>query len=631
VRLFGLSAAEFSLAFAAAGLVAVLAYLLSVRGRAAVVAAWPVWLEVTGARRTPWRKLLALALELGLLLLVCLALADPREEPGAALPPVYLAVAVDVSASMGADSAGGTRLAEARRLVVELGAALGPRDRLLLMAMDDACRPLGGFTREPGLLAEAAPRLEAGALPEDAAFAQGFAEAALRGASPADARRRLVILSDRFRELPSGDPRVEVLQVALGEPRDNLALTAFELRPRGGAARGHTAFVEVQNLGRARHSVRLRLHAGQRALGEDRLAVPAGGRLGRAYLLPEGPEARVMASLLPVEAGGPLDALALDDHAHGLRPRRAARPIVLVTPGNLFLEKALGLDPGLALRVVRPEALAPAELAGAEAVVYDGLCPPTRLPALYVAPPGEPGCPIELQAGPAVPIERPDLGPARVEHPVRAGVDLADVQAQAARRLVSLPGDVELWADRHGPLALARAQPGPRILALGFEPLRSDLPLRVGFPVLVHNALAWLLGQAPEPDEQARLVGETLEVPDWAAVVEGPDGAPLAPLGTGGRAWVRPRAPGFYQARLGRERWEAAVNFRSPAESDLGGDRRPGPGRIAWAGGPPPAELLEGLGSEAPAAPPAHWPLLLLGCVWLLLFDWVFFRFRILA
>ncbi|HOX42689.1 MAG TPA: VWA domain-containing protein [Myxococcota bacterium] len=634
MRLFGLTAAEFTLLFAAAATVALIAYLLSFRRRAARVATAPIWRLVASRRRTPLRKLLALALELLVLLLLCLALADPREEPGQASPPVYLAVAVDVSASMGALEEGGTRLDLARLLVGRLAAELGPRDRLLLLAMDDGCRPLGRFEREPAVIGQALASLAPSAVAEDLPAALEFAGSALLSeAVPEQAERRLVVVSDRFHPVGELDPRLGLWQLAVGEPRDNLALTAFDLRRRGGAAKGSEVFVEVSNLGRRERAVRLALHTRAALLGEEELRVPAGGQTSRAYFLQPIEEAEVMASLLAPGGGGAADAFSLDDRAYGLVPQRVARKVLLVTPGNLFLEKALGLDPSLALSVQRPDQLDPASLQGAgeagfQAAVFDGLCPATGVPSLYFDPPGGPGCPFAV----AEEVVEPVLGPVRGDHPVTTDLNLVDLQAQAARRLVPEAGDLELWSDAGGPIMLARERGGLKLLGLGLDPARSDLPLRVAFPLLLHNSLAWFLGEEPDLGAQERSVGGLIPLPDWAARgrVETPDGSSLAPLALGGRTLLRPRLPGFYRVQAGRERLSVPVAFQLRAESDLAGDRQVGPSRLRWAGGELPAELRAGLGGAEPVVPPPQWPRLLLAVVWLLLFDWVFYCFRIL-
>jgi hypothetical protein len=76
-----------------------------------------------------------------------------------------------------------------------------------------------------------------------------------------------------------------------------------------------------------------------------------------------------------------------------------------------------------------------------------------------------------------------------------------------------------------------------------------------------------------------------------------------------------------------------AVNLFKPGESDLMGDRRTSPDRVRWQADSSPDSLsavLSGFDKTEHSQPPLQWPLLLLAAAWLMLFDWVFFCFRIL-
>ena len=72
MRFVGLSATEFTLLFSSAAFLAVVFYLISFRRRTAVLAAEPIWRLVLGRRRTPFRKLLALLVQILVLFLLSL-------------------------------------------------------------------------------------------------------------------------------------------------------------------------------------------------------------------------------------------------------------------------------------------------------------------------------------------------------------------------------------------------------------------------------------------------------------------------------------------------------------------------------------------------------------------------------
>jgi len=629
MRLFGLTPTEFTLLFSAAALLAVIIYLLAFRKRTAVVAADPIWRKIVGKRRTPYRKLLALLIQLLVLFLLSLALGDPRFLPARAKPPVSMALVVDVSASMSFTDGGGTRMNRALEFAAAVADAMGPRDRMTLMAMDDSCRPLLPYTSDPQEIRDALGDLKPTTVSEEAQPAVDFAASSLTGAgSGDDAVGRIVLVSDRFHAVRV-PPRLELVQVAVGESTENLAVTAFDIRPRGGAARGSEVFLEVANYGRRSRKVRLSIHTREALLGEEILEVPGSEVVTRSYFLKPLETDRVMATITAARGGGPADGFVLDDRAFALTPERSTRRVVLVTSGNLYLEKALELNPSVELKVVAPERYRPAVLSRAQAVFFDGVCQPAPIPAVYFNPPGGSGCPFAYD----LEVEFPVLLPLRGDHMVTRGITLIDVQVQQACRLLPEPGDVELLSDHGGPLIIARQKDSIRLLGIGFDVSKSDLPLRVAFPILLHNVLDWFLGEADIGGFNESGVGDLMELPAWVDPDEGivnPVGDRVAPREVGGKLLLRPRQPGYYTAQRGSRRWVAPVNFYLEDESMPEGDRREAPGRLRWRGDQPPALVVAGFDKAEYPEPPLQWPVILLAIAWLLLFDWIFYVFRIL-
>jgi hypothetical protein len=602
---------------------------LAFRKRTVVVAADPIWRKIVGKRRTPYRKLLALLIQLLVLFLLSLALGDPRFLPAQAKPPVSMALVVDVSASMSTQDGGGTRMDRAVELATAVADAMGPRDRMTLMAMDDSCRPLLPYTSDPQEIRAALPDLKPTTVSEEAQPAMDFAASTLTGTGSAgDTVGRIVLVSDRFHDVQV-PPELELVQVVVGESTENLAVTAFDIRPRGGAARGSEVFLEVANYGRRSRKVRLSIHTRVALLGEEILEVPAGGTITRSYFLQPLKTDRVMATITAARGDGPADGFVLDDRAFALTPEKNTRRVVLVTSGNLYLEKALELNPSVELKLVAPERYRSAVLSGAQAVFFDGICPPASIHAVYFNPPGGSGCPFGYDRE----VEFPVLLPLRGDHVVTRGITLIDVQVRQACRLLPEPGDVELLSDDGGPLIIARQKDSIRLLGIGFDVSKSDLPLRVAFPILLHNVLDWFLGEVALGGFNESGVSDLMELPAWLDPEKGivdPAGGRVAPREVGGKLLLRPRLPGFYTARRGENRWVAPVNFHLEDESVPVGDRREAPDRLRWRGDELPAQVVAGFDKAEYPEPPLQWPVILLAIAWLLLFDWIFYVFRIL-
>ncbi|MFO8034483.1 MAG: hypothetical protein R6U88_04885 [Candidatus Bipolaricaulota bacterium] len=153
-----------------------------------------------------------------------------------------------------------------------------------------------------------------------------------------------------------------------------------------------------------------------------------------------------------------------------------------------------------------------------------------------------------------------------------------DVQPWAAAALheLSVPDGAEIPLEFGELPALARwASPVGRRVALTVQLARSNLPLTLGFPVLLRNTLAWLL---PGPEAATVTVGEAVEL--------APDTVVKTPEGDVDTVWV-PQEPGLFELHKGnRSRYLAAnvpvVTLTSPL-GEAGTPDDPTPHRApAW-------------------------------------------------
>ncbi|RLB59023.1 MAG: hypothetical protein DRI34_03155 [Deltaproteobacteria bacterium] len=610
----GLSAGEFVLLFSSAALAAALITLLGFRLRATSVATALLWRRLLRQRRTTWRRILTLLLQLLIIFLLALAVADPRPRPGTARQARRLVLLVDTSASMAARQEDGSRLQLAVRLVRLLAGRARPQDDFLLLSFARELHWLYGPGPGGAELARAAGRLRTRLEHQDLAAALSAA-GQLVSAGPGERRLHWVVISDGFHELPASAPK-NLLQVSVGRPLDNLALTAFELLPLAGGG-GLEARVGVSNFGRRQLAARLVIHTERVRLGQELLSLVPGQHLERRYRLAVPPRRRVMATLVD-RNDGKLDAWPDDDRAYALAPLLRRRRVWLGGRRNFFLRVALSLQPGVELS---PSAQ------GAQAAFLVGRCPPLELPAVYIDPPAVASCPFQT----AGTVSSPRQLRANDRHFLSAGLDLDTLRVRRARHLQPRPGDQVLLADGNAPLFLAR--PGRRRqAALGIDLAGSDLPLRVAFPVLVSRLLEWLAGPAVQAAPPPLRLGDSVELPGDADRLEvrRPDGSTPDPAARGPGRRLRLDQPGFWTIDgPGRSR-TLAVNLHQPGESNLAGDQLAGAGRVHFRPGQVPAalgRLLDGPPLR-PAAP--LWPRILLAAAWLLLIDWLAFCFRLL-
>jgi hypothetical protein len=180
--------------------------------------------------------------------------------------------------------------------------------------------------------------------------------------------------------------------------------------------------------------------------------------------------------------------------------------VLLVTPGNVFLEQALRLRNDFQLDVVAPAAYRSATAYAM--TVFDRFSPPVLPDAPFVVIDPPSGSP--LAGGSAVGIGRVRASDAG--DPLLNNVSLQDVHVARSQDLTASTFGRALITSVQTPLVLVRDEPFRQVL-VGFDIHDSDLPLRIGFPILVQNLSEWMLppsvpSRSFHPDEPVTIVPE---------------------------------------------------------------------------------------------------------------------------
>jgi Ca-activated chloride channel family protein len=278
----------------------------------------------------------------------------------------------------------------------------------------------------------------------------------------------------------------EVRFVGVGGEQGNLAVTALATREGSG---GPQAFVRVSNFSSVDVQTSVELFADAVLFDVRRLSVPAHGSADLALAdLPY--DLRVLQARIAGE-----DALSLDDAGWAVRAPAGSGRVLLVSDGNLFLERALDMLPNVEMTRLSPDRSLPTE--PYDLVVTDGVFTGTL-----------PGGSVWLvDPQPATLAEAQDDFPLRVggvftqtaiarvatDDPLLRYVDLADVHVLRARMVEPPPGSRVLVEAQGGPLLFVSERPEGRLAALTFDLQDSDLPLNVAFPILTANLSEWLL------------------------------------------------------------------------------------------------------------------------------------------
>jgi hypothetical protein len=259
----------------------------------------------------------------------------------------------------------------------------------------------------------------------------------------------------------------------------------------------------------------------------------------------------------------------------------------------------------------------PAELPDAHVVMFD----PWRKDA---SP-----CPVAKKAD----VRRPFLTEQLREHPLLAHVVLKDVNILRGTSFALQPGDQALVRSLGEPMIVLRERGEHGLVAVGFDPRQTDLPLRIAFPLFIDNTLRWFEQREPGfvasvPLGQSReLALADLGLPsDVARVrVASPDGTLHEQPVEEGRIRLRALQPGFYAltalaTETGDVTAEIAVNQAAVSASDLHD-------RLADV---LPAESLAGDPPEAaPVGQGPLWTVILLFAALLVVIEWATYHRRV--
>jgi hypothetical protein len=392
----------------------------------------------------------------------------------------------------------------------------------------------------------------------------------------------------------------------------NVGITRLAFRKRFDAAQSYETLISVKNFSSQPRQVPLQLTLRRRLLLERQFTLAPGQEEVVVARL-EGPLRGVAQAELLLD-----DALGLDNRAYGVLSEKTQTWILLVGDGNYFLEQLLTSLPGVHVNVapeVSQEAL-PQLLEANHLLIFIGVAPPRLQRGNYLlintVPPDER---FHVQGT----VREPQVLDWERQHALLEFVDLTGLRIEEALALQPR-GEARSLVDAEGTsLVSVVEQPSLRIVTLGFDLMRSDLPLRVAFPVLINNLLRWI-----NPDVSDVATGQIragtpypifFETPVARVDVQGPQGKERT-YEIEGNPWVFTDANevGVYILRYGEDKRYLAVNLLDENESDINPVD-------ALASFEPTVEAGGALQPAGVVETPL-WPYLLLGAVAVVLGEW---------
>ncbi|MBM4262212.1 MAG: VWA domain-containing protein [Deltaproteobacteria bacterium] len=557
------------------------------------------------------KKNLLLILQLLAAAALIAALADPALLH---LAPTSgdMVVVLDLSASMKAKGKSGTRFDAARKEFAALVDSLSSGRKMMVIGAGAEPRLIVPFTSDTRRLRDIAKSINATDAPGRVKDAILFAHAFLKRGSP----DQVVVISDGAftgaEEFTRPAVHLRLIKVDAGKPQPaNVGIVGFEVRrhPEQAAAE---IMVHLRNYTTQTVRGPLALKLGDKEILRETVEIGAEQRRVLIYPANGSLSGNLTGSLvarLEIDDDFPTDNqayLALND--------RAPLRLLYVGPGNPLLSNLLRFFSHVQVTTTQSWEAAP-ENSHYDVMIFD------RVPV----PPSVQGNVILIDTVPAQgpirangKIANPGAPVLAAKHPVAESLSLGDLHVQEMSRL-TVGGEATVIARAGGnPLLVALDQGKLRALILGFDLAASDLPLRIAFPVLFHNALEWFQPQRREFPAESTQAGApfVLRLPAGDSDVE-----LLTPAGKKERLKIAASPfvfadtfeAGFYEYKSSGRTGRLAVNLLDENESQIAAPPQlhPQPG----------ASHAQSTAQNETGWP--LWPSLLVATIVLLFIEWI--------
>jgi uncharacterized membrane protein len=556
------------LAFALVGLTLplVLLYFLKVRRRERRIPSLLLWDTTKRDREASafFQRLQRdplIILQILALLMLATALARPTVTVmGHGARKVVLVL--DTSASMKARDVGPSRFAQAQAQAAVVVSRLGEGAEVMVIEAGIQPKVAAALGRDRDRALGAIAAAQARDLPNRVGEAIRTARALVAG----DQAAEIYVFTDGVgplgdeRELK--DPRLR--WVGVGRGGRNVGITSLAVRKNYYGAFDYQAFASLVNYTQETQDFAFSLDLDGKSIAEKSVTLEPNVR--RSVVLPfSHTGGGTVAARLRIS-----DDLAADDAAYAVLPPARKIKVLLVSGGNLFLEKALRTDPQVELEV-RTVDQYQGGMADADVVVLDSVHVQRVGPGRFIFVNAVPGdVPIEVMGR----LERPAIMDWDRNHLIMRHVDLAKVVIEDALRIRPLAAGRALVEAVGSPLVYALEEPDRKAIFVGFDLFKTDFPLRVAFPLILSNGLRWL---HPAGVDQASLqfaAGQPVLLPVphgvTTATVTTPSGRSVkAQITRGAVSFSETDEAGVYALSTPKGETKIAVNLADAEESNL--------------------------------------------------------------
>ncbi|MBI4641571.1 MAG: VWA domain-containing protein [Candidatus Tectomicrobia bacterium] len=407
---------------------------------------------------------------------------------------------MDTSASMKSRGKKGTKFEEAKQRAMELIEQLPQGNRMGIIEAGVKPIPRTSLTAEKSQLQRVIKEMEAKDTP-------GAMDKAILMALSLIERSReseLFLVSDgafdseQLQKL--GGKKVRLILIEGGQK--NIGITQFYVRQSGNYASKYEIMATIKNF-----------------MG-DRVRVPFNLTLENVRLLrqevdlAESEQKVIIFSYSGVLRGkmkaelDVQDDFPLDNAAFAILSDTVPMKVLLVSRGNYFLESLLSSYPHIAARrveIIRHET-AEKLFEEYDLVIFDRISPPPLAKGNFLLiNTFHESLPLKVVGTVSEPVVRGW----DAEHPLFQAADFNGIVIEEALQIRPAGIGKVLLASEATPLIYLIEDDGRRVIVVGFDFLKSDLPLRVAFPIFMGNLLSWLSLYGDKSERFYGLAGES--------------------------------------------------------------------------------------------------------------------------
>jgi von Willebrand factor type A domain len=553
----------------------------------------------------PW----SLLLQLVSLLLLLLAIAQLRLGSPARYSRDHVLI-LDTSAWMGTRfgtaGPGNVRLIDRARLAADNYVnALPAADRVMVVRAGVLATPALLFETDRKKIHLAIDQSQPGAAPLNLQQALDFAGQAQK----VQAQRPGEIVFVGAARIPSeqaarlnAPPNFRL--IAIDGPTEHVGLRKVGVRRAMDDPDAWEVFIAAKNYGSAARSVPLTVAFGGSPVATRRFALKPAAEEDTTFRFKTRAAGWLEARLATQ------DAFRQDSRAILELPARRALPVTVYSAEPDLLRPIFTAIPGIQASFLPVASYQPGARGGI--VLLDRFAPlsPPIDQTIWIEPPAAKS-PVPVQST----EQKVQLNQWQVDHPLGAGLRARDIELVSAEIFRPAPGDIVVARSDAGPLIVAR--PGtPKMVVLGFHPVRSPMKYQLTTPLLFANIIRWM---APDAFRSWELTAGTVgtvdvelesEIDPNSIRVQTEDGQ-LLPFTVEGKALrFFSAAPGVVRVLTGDRELVYSLTL-------------PQPGDTVWK----PSNVKLGLPPRAPIGPTSrdlwHW-LALAGAAGLLA-DWILY------